>query len=275
MAIDAGNDVTMPGPRPGRRHSSRVRRATILVLMLALVVAALLIPLPYVALSPGPVFNALGNGPSGQPLIQVDGSATYPSAGRLDITMVGMRGGPGPRMTVLNYLRSWLSGDTDIYPESRFLADDGRYRRDREQSLRAMQETERRATALALARVHLDPTVVDVRMHIEDVGGTSAGLMLTLGLVDKLTVTDLTGGAHVAGTGSLDERGNVLAIGGIRQKMIAAKRAGASVFLAPAANCAEAMQHRSPGVRVVRVTSVDDALAALAQLRAGRPLPSC
>jgi PDZ domain-containing protein len=258
-----------------RRRRRRVRRMTVIVLALAVVAGALSIPLPYVALSPAPPIDALGPGPGGRPLIEVQGHPTYPSAGRLDVTIVAVRGGPGPTMTVLNYLRARLSSDTDIYPENKFLAEDARDRRDREQSLARMAETERRATALALASLHLDPTSVHVEIDMAHTGGGSAGLMLTLGLFDKLTPFDYTGGLHIAGTGAIDAVGHVLEIGGIRQKMIGARRAGATVFLTPAANCAEALKARPKGLRLVRVESVDQAVQALLALIAKQPVTGC
>jgi Lon-like protease len=73
-----------------------------------------------------------------------------------------------------------------------------------------------------------------------DIGGPSAGLMWTLGLIDVLTPGDLTGGAKIAGTGEIGVRGRVGPIGGVRQKVVAAERAGATVFLVPVDNAAEA-----------------------------------
>ena len=73
-----------------------------------------------------------------------------------------------------------------------------------------------------------------------NIGGPSAGLMWTLGLVDLLTPGDLTGGRVVAGTGTIDLDGNVGAIGGIAEKVVAAERAGAVVFFAPASEAPEA-----------------------------------
>ena len=67
--------------------------------------------------------------------------------------------------------------------------------------------------------------------------------MFALGIVDKLTPGSLTGGAHVAGTGTIDDAGHVGTIGGIPQKMIGARNAGATVFLVPPGNCAEALRN--------------------------------
>jgi PDZ domain-containing protein len=79
----------------------------------------------------------------------------------------------------------------------------------------------------------------------------------------------LAGGQIVAGTGTVDPLGGVGPIGGIRQKLVGAKRAGASYFLAPAANCGEVAGHEPKGVEVLRVETVSGALAALTAIRSG------
>jgi Lon-like protease len=108
----------------------------------------------------------------------------------------------------------------------------------------------------------------NITFSLDDVGGPSAGLMFSLGIVDKLTPDDLTGGIDIAGTGTIDNDGKVGAIGGIAQKMRGAKRDGATVFLAPADNCAEAVANAVPGLELVKVATLDDALHALSTLRA-------
>jgi PDZ domain-containing protein len=116
-----------------------------------------------------------------------------------------------------------------------------------------------------------------VQISLTDVGGPSAGLMFALGIVDKLTPGSLTGGRFIAGTGTIDDAGQVGAIGGITQKMIGARHNGATVFLSPAANCSEARSTVPDGLRLVKVTALSDAIAALDALRAGRTadLPRC
>src|SRR5690606_22200280 len=81
----------------------------------------------------------------------------------------------------------------------------------------------------------------ELEIQLEHIGGPSAGLMFALGIIDKLEPEDLTGGLTIAGTGSIDEHGNVGPIGGVPQKLVGAREAGATVFLVPAANCAEAL----------------------------------
>jgi PDZ domain-containing protein len=104
---------------------------------------------------------------------------------------------------------------------------------------------------------------IDVRIQLENVGGPSAGMMFALGIYDKLTPGELTGGAHIAGTGTIAADGDVGAIGGIVQKMYGAEDAGAEWFLAPAANCAEVVGHVPAGLEVFSVATLDDAIAAV------------
>ena len=67
-----------------------------------------------------------------------------------------------------------------------------------------------------------------ISIPIENIGGPSAGLMLTLGIIDKVEPDDLTGGKIIAGTGTIDATGKVGPIGGLPQKLVAAKAAGAT-----------------------------------------------
>jgi Lon-like protease len=114
-----------------------------------------------------------------------------------------------------------------------------------------------------------------VTISIGDIGGPSAGLMFALGIIDKITPDNLTGGRFIAGTGEIEANGTVDPIGGIQQKMVAARAAGATIFLAPAANCPDTARAVPPGMRVIKVTSLAGAVAALEALKTGRPVPSC
>jgi PDZ domain-containing protein len=115
-----------------------------------------------------------------------------------------------------------------------------------------------------------------VEISLEDVGGPSAGLMFALGIVDKLTPGSLTAGRHIAGTGTIDDSGHVGGIGGITQKMIGARRAGATVFLAPPDNCDEAEQTVPDGLLLVKARTLTSAVEALERLSEGRTdVPRC
>ena len=115
-----------------------------------------------------------------------------------------------------------------------------------------------------------------VKIALDDrIGGPSAGLMFALGILEKLGPEDLTGGRFVAGTGQIDVSGSVGPIGGIPLKLIAAKHKGATVFLVPAGNCAEAMRKPPAGLQLVKVESLSGAVDALEAIDAGRPAPAC
>jgi Lon-like protease len=119
---------------------------------------------------------------------------------------------------------------------------------------------------------------IDVKIQLENVGGPSAGQMFALGIIDKLTPGSLTGGAKVAGTGTITGAGAVGAIGGIRQKMYGARSAGATYFLAPKSNCDEVVGHVPSGLTVFAVSTLDDSLKALKAVSTGAStasLPTC
>ena len=98
------------------------------------------------------------------------------------------------------------------------------------------------------------------------IGGPSAGLMWTLGLIDLLTPGDLTGGRKIAGTGAIDASGKVYPIGGVQEKVVAAQRSGAVLFFVPHDNAAGA-RSVAHGMTIVEVASFQDALTYLEQRR--------
>jgi Lon-like protease len=124
-----------------------------------------------------------------------------------------------------------------------------------------------------IGQQHVFPFTVKIQLN--NVGGPSAGMMFALGIIEKLTPGGITGGKFIAGTGTIDDNGNVGAIGGIPMKEIGARDAGATVFLTPAANCSEAKSQVPSGLELVKVSTLKDALNALAELRAGRTPAGC
>lgn len=117
------------------------------------------------------------------------------------------------------------------------------------------------------------PFVVD--FNLANIGGPSAGLMFSLAVVDKLTTGNLVGSKFVAGTGTIKADGKVGPIGGIVHKMVAARGAGATVFLVPAKNCYEASSDKLPGLQLVKVENLGQAVDALHTVTAGGEPPSC
>ena len=114
--------------------------------------------------------------------------------------------------------------------------------------------------------VDIDP---EVTFSSGNIGGPSAGLMLSLKIYDQLTEEDLTKGYQIAGTGEIDYEGNVYRIGGIDKKIIAADREGCNIFFAPNENGAEGSNYEvakqtaeeiDSDMKVIPVDTFDDAL---------------
>lgn len=118
---------------------------------------------------------------------------------------------------------------------------------------------------------------IEVDILLENVGGPSAGMMFALGIYDKLTPGDLTGGEHIAGTGTIGGAGEVGAIGGIVQKMYGARDAGADWFLAPESNCGDVVGNVPGGIEVFAVDDLGDAIEAVEAIADGETsqLPRC
>lgn len=114
-----------------------------------------------------------------------------------------------------------------------------------------------------------------VKISVGDIGGPSAGMMFALGIIDKLTPMNLTGGKFIAGTGEITPNGQVQPIGGIQQKMVAARNAGATIFLTPAGNCADTSGAVPAGLRIVKVSTLSQAISDLEAIKAGKPAPAC
>jgi len=115
----------------------------------------------------------------------------------------------------------------------------------------------------------------NVKISVGAIGGPSAGMMFALGIIDKLTPMNLTGGKFIAGTGEITPSGQVQPIGGIQQKMVGARDAGATIFLTPASNCSDTVGAVPAGLRIVKVSTLTQAIDDLEAIKAGKPVPSC
>jgi PDZ domain-containing protein len=105
-----------------------------------------------------------------------------------------------------------------------------------------------------------------ITIRTPDIGGPSAGLAMTLGLLNTLSGGDLTGGKVVAATGTIDPSGAVGDVGGVAQKAVAVERAGATVFLVPGPELAAARSKATPSLHVYAVNTLAQALAVLGRL---------
>lgn len=232
-------------------------------------------PACYVALTPGPVENAAS-------LVEIDGTASYSSSGELLLTTVAVEEG----LDLDDWVRAVFASSVDTVPRTvLFPAGVDRVEVAR-QNAALMLDSQRAATAVALRHAGYDvpeepdgahsQLPLDVAIDAGVIGGPSAGLMFALSIVDLLDPQDLTGGTVVAGTGTLASDGTVGPVGGVRQKVLGATAPGgdrrpASVFLVPSANLGQVADVAvARDLLVVPVTSLDDALEAVADVRGGR-----
>lgn len=328
----------------------------------AAIVVAMLFPVPYVILTPGPTLNTLGKDSAGQPLISITGRQTYPAGGHLNLVTISYQGGPGSNLNIFQALRAWLNPSEAVVPESELFPPGQTAEQTQAQDTEQMASSQEMATAAALTELHIKyQTTVEVlstvagypaskvlkagdvieavdgqpvtgasslssiinehpvgatlqlqvlrkgqaltipvaskssggsavigvqvrqqykfpfnvRITVGDIGGPSAGMMFALGIVDMLTPMNLTGGKFIAGTGEITASGQVQPIGGIQQKMVGARNAGATVFLTPSGNCADALGAVPAGLKVVKVSTLSQAVSDLEALKAGKPVPSC
>ena len=115
----------------------------------------------------------------------------------------------------------------------------------------------------------------EIKFGVTGVGGPSAGTLFAIGIIDKLTPGALTQGKIIAGTGTIDPDGNVGEIGGIQQKLIGARDAGAVLFLAPAGNCDEVIGHIPDGLTVAAIETLEDAMDEIEAFNSGAQVTTC
>jgi PDZ domain-containing protein len=116
---------------------------------------------------------------------------------------------------------------------------------------------------------------IPVDIQLENVGGPSAGLVFAIGVAEKLTPEEIVPPGVFAGSGTITAAGEVGSVGGVRHKAYGAANAGARIFFIPEANCDQVRGVVIDGMDIVPVSTLDEAIDALARSRGEAPLPSC
>jgi Lon-like protease len=331
------------------------------VLFVVLFVLAVLMPVPYVVLSPGPTYNTLTSDSQDRTIIVIKGRQSNKTTGHLNLTTVDITSN---RVTAFQALVGWLQHDRVVVPRSAIYPPGQSQQQVNEQDAAQFASSQDNATAAAFCELGypkgfgvlavdansgangklrafdqlltLDGAAIDSQPRLaaalsthkagetvtiafkrlgklmtasiklsepapgqkggrigisvgeqcfapievdlglaDQIGGPSAGLMFALGIMDKIGNVDLTKGAYIAGTGEIKSDGTVLPIGGIQLKMIAARRAGATIFLAPKDNCSDVRGATPKGLNVIRVDALHDAVRDLMNVQASKPVPHC
>ncbi len=246
--------------------------------VVALVATAAFVPLPFSVAEPGMTANVLGAN-KGEAVITISGAPTRKTSGQLRMTTIEATS-PDADVSLGDVIDGWFRGDQAIMPRDSVYPSGESTKEIEQHNTAQMKESQDTATEAALDYLHLDSKDVKVTLKLADVGGPSAGLLFTLGIVDKLdgdgSGGDLTGGRTIAGTGTIDADGKVGAVGGVGLKTQAARRDGATVFLVPKDECSDAKSNLPKGLRLIPVTTLKGTVDALVSLEKGKgSVPTC
>jgi PDZ domain-containing protein len=244
----------------------------------ALIATAVLAPLPFSLAQPGATADVLGEH-KGTPVITISGAPTRDTSGQLRMTAIQATS-PDTDVSLGDVIDGWFATDRAVMPRDSVYPSGETVKEIEQHNTEQMRQSQDAATRAALGYLKLDPDEVEVNLELADVGGPSAGLLFTLGIIDKLdgdgSGGDLTGGRTIAGTGTIDADGRVGAVGGVALKTQAARRDGATVFLVPKAECSDAASELPKGLRLIPVTTLKSAVDALVALEKGKgTVPSC
>jgi PDZ domain-containing protein len=221
-------------------------------------VAGIFAPINFVAEAPGPTQDVLGyqilqdssatdDSTQSQAIIQIDSSWTETirdtSDGHLYLTTVRSYGGPGRYFNLPHALLShYFNPSEAILPTEMLYGLNPNAEQISQASETSMVESQHSAVEAALQQLNIPSAQLKISLAIENIGGPSAGLMFALGVIQKVGADDLVRNRSIAGTGEISASGSVGAIGGINQKIFAAHRDGAEIFLLPLENCVDLNQ---------------------------------
>ena len=238
----------------------------VLILLTVFTSLALVAPLPFAIVLPGQAQNIFDK------IITVKNQKFYPATGRLDLMSIRVTN-PNTWIIGPEIIYSWLKADEAVYPRAAIYPDGTTLESENKQAKADMVNSQDNATTAALSflRLHPEYGISADQLHIKNItfdvkktGGPSGGMIFAIGVIELLTEKDLLHGRHIAGTGTISTDGKVGAIGGINEKIRAAQKAGATLFLAPAGNSSE-IAHIPSGIQVVIVSTLNEAVAALSK----------
>ncbi|MFI9831953.1 S16 family serine protease [Streptomyces sp. NPDC051913] len=246
--------------------------------VVALLATAAFAPLPLSLTQPGMTANVLGENQD-TPVITISGAKTRTTTGQLRMTTIEATN-PDARVSLSDVIDAWFATDRAVMPRDSVYPSGQSTKEIERHNTEQMKESQDAATEAALNYLDLSDKNIKVTLELADVGGPSAGLLFSLGIVDKLNGDgsggDLTGGRVIAGTGTIDADGTVGAVGGVSLKTQAAKRDGATVFLVPKDECGDAKAELPKNLRLIPVTTLKGAVSSLVALESGKgSVPSC
>jgi PDZ domain-containing protein len=235
-----------------------------------ILVISLFIPLPFAIVMPGPATDVLG------PVVKFPTRFTerVPApTGKLLLTTVSVTT-PNSKVFGLEVLARWMQPEGVVVPKSVIYEPDADVEEEKKASLAEMDGSQDNAVIAAFNYLNqYEPALApylrsgelnsrQVKFDLPNTGGPSGGLIFALGIVEKLNVAQLVNGRLIAGTGTINKKGEVGPIGGIEDKLIGAKRAGATLFIAPIDNCID-ITNIPKGLQIVAVSTLGQAVTLL------------
>lgn len=239
---------------------------------LALTLIALVAPMNFVLITPGPATDLF---PKVLQVEQSDSVKVYPVHGQLNLLTIYVTN-PESYVFGAEVLGCWMWGDCVVLPRSVMYKDGATDKAEEKTGSKEMVQSQNLALAAARAAVSRKFPAINiskvkessVKVTLENTGGPSGGLIFTLGLIDLLTPTDLLQGRTIAGTGTISADGKVGAIGGVTEKIIGAKKAGASLLFVSQENC-DQLPTTVDGISVIAINNVDQAIDYLLKPNSG------
>lgn len=233
---------------------------------------ALIAPLPFVVLTPGSAQDVLTKviTPSKK---SSDTPTFYQGDGKIYLLSILITN-PSAYVTGFELIYSWMRSDYSVMPRSLFYKDGRSAEAEKKIAKTEMVDSQLSAKVAALNYLEknypqlgtekIAPSDIDI--SLAKTGGPSGGLAFALGIIELLTPEDILRGRIVATTGTIDEKGNVGSIGGIAEKILAAKKAGATLFIVPERNCKDLAPNVAKipdGIEIVAVSTLKEAISAL------------
>ena len=225
---------------------------------------ALISPLPYVIILPGQAQDVFDK------LITIKDQKSYPANGRIDLMSIRVTN-PNSWIIGPEIIYSWIRADETVYPRAAIYPPGTTQKSEDKKAKADMVNSQDTAKTAALSFLRLHPEygvaandlrIKNISFDVKKTGGPSGGMIFAIGVIELLTEKDLLKGRHIAGTGTISTDGKVGPIGGINLKILAAHKAGATLFLAPAGNSAE-IERVPAGIKVVTVATLAEAIASL------------
>ena len=251
-----------------RNKDLRFSRAPLFIRLFIplILIIALFAPMNFVLVTPGPATKLF---PKVLSLKAGSGVSIYPVKGQLNLLTIYVTN-PESYVFGAEILGCWAWGDCVAMPRSVIYQDGATDEQEIKSSKKDMVKSQNVALAAAKGAIKRNFSGLDlssvkdssVKVSLKNTGGPSGGLIFSLGLIDLLTPEDLLKGRNIAGTGTIDIDGTVGPIGGVTEKIIGAKRAGASVLFISTQNCGE-LPAKVEGIQVIAVEKIDQVIEYL------------